>query len=71
MPTNFAVAQGGYISNTYSADVKATCWWLRSPGGYGLVCAAYVDNIGDIRAYGASVESDNGTVRPAMWINLN
>ena len=71
MPTNFAVAQGGYISNTYSTDVKATCWWLRSPGGYGLVCAAYVDNIGDIRAYGASVESDNGTVRPAMWINLN
>ena len=63
-PTAYAKAQGAYTSN-------GTCWWwLRSPGLY-QDSAAYVYRRGDIFCNGNSVSSDDGCVRPAMWIELS
>ena len=45
-------------------------WWLRSPG-LSTDCAAYVDDDGDVCAYGSSVDYDLTAVRPALWVELD
>jgi len=45
-------------------------WWcLRSPGG-GQFNAAYVNDDGEVRLTGMSVDAWGG-VRPALWLNLS
>jgi len=70
VPTEYAIAQGGRTSDSYTKGGKATCcWWLRSPG-YGQLRAAYV--YGDALVYcgGSTVISDGGCVRPALWLTV-
>lgn len=62
-PTEYAKAQGVYFGD------NTCCWWLRSPG-YGQIYAAYVYYAGNVSIDGCSVSFDNGTIRPAMWINI-
>lgn len=69
-PTDYAIAQGAYTSDSYKVGGRATCWWrLRSPGfiqGY----AAFVNYGGDVNEYGRGVSYADRAVRPALWINL-
>lgn len=68
-PTDYAITQGVWASNSHNTDGRATCWWwLRSPGNYGA--AAFVGYDGLVSYYGGRVDRDNIAVRPALWINL-
>lgn len=62
-PTDYAVANGAWDSGNW-------WWWLRSPG-YDQRRAAFVDDDGDVREDGYSVDVRVGAVRPALWIDLN
>ena len=68
-PTEYAKAQGTYTNHDYKVGGKATCWWLRSPGNYGI-SAAYVDLGGSVGDRGFRVNYDESYVRPALWIDL-
>lgn len=68
----------GYIYDEYkSARIakyqgEEVWWWLRSPGdsdGYAFG-AAYVGRDGTLFVRGTNVDSADGGVRPALWINL-
>lgn len=62
-PTKFAVNNGAY-------EDKGQCWWwLRSLGNISSR-ASYVDSDGSVYFFGNFVNYDNGSVRPAFWINL-
>ena len=63
-PTSYAKSKGAWID-----DNGCGYWWLRSPrlNYSNLVC--YVINYGGVNNYG-SVCDDYGSVRPALWINL-
>ena len=68
-PTAYALAQGADTSSSQkTADgTAAWWWWLRSPGGSQDV-AVHVDTTG---ALGWNhVNSESGSVRPALWVNL-
>ena len=68
--TDYAKAQGAYISDDDTVGGKGACWWwLRSPG-YSQRCAARVDSGGSVDCYGDYVSSDDVGVRPALWITL-
>ena len=68
--TEYAVAQGAYTSDFYSAGGKAAClWWLRSPG-LDSDYAAYVNCGGGVNGLGYLVSNDRRAVRPALWIGL-
>ena len=57
--------------NGSDTDAAGFCvWWLRSPGR-DQDYAADVDDDGSVDAYGYGVRIDGGSVRPALWINLN
>lgn len=63
--TYFAKAQGAYIST------KKNCWWwLRTPGYLGS-SAACVSSTGLVNYNGTAVNYMRGSVRPAMWVNLD
>lgn len=68
-PTAYAIAQGAWTSSSSktadSTDVG--WWWLRSPGSYQR-SAAYVLDCGLFR--GDDVIRVSGSVRPALWVNL-
>lgn len=67
-PTAYAIAQGAYIDSDGKADDDNDIgWWLRSPGTY-QDCAVNVNADGFHFNY--SVLNDSGTVRPALWVNL-
>ena len=68
-PTAYAIAQGTVENSSYkTADgIDAGWWWLRSPGS-GQDCAARVYADGSLG--NRSVNSDFGSVRPALWVNL-
>ena len=71
VPTEYAISNGAYTSDSYTKGGKAICWWwLRSPGD-GQGSAASVSNGGSVRRYGTDVNNDYGSVRPALWIDLN
>ena len=70
VPTDYAIAQGAYVKNSYTAGGKSTCWWwLRSPGGDNTY-AARVSNDGNVGRGGGYVNLDNRCVRPALWIEI-
>lgn len=67
-PTAYAIAQGAYIDSDGKADDDNDIgWWLRSPGTY-QDCAVNVNADGFHFNY--SVLNDSGSVRPALWVNL-
>ena len=69
-PTAYAIEQSADISssNKTSDGADAGWWWLRSPGetqGY----AANVYSSGFLNYF--IVTNENGSVRPAFWLNLD
>ena len=68
-PTAYAIAQKAHIdSDNKTADGNdAGWWWLRSPGYFQRI-AAYVSSDGSL-SY-SRVHYDSGSVRPALWVNL-
>lgn len=69
-PTEYAIANGAFITDLYSVDGKVTCgWWLRSPGDVSD-SAAGIDCDGWIGISGIDVSNDMGCVRPALWVEL-
>lgn len=71
VPTEYAISNGAYTSDSYTKGGKVTCWWwLRSPGG-NRNRAAYVDLDGSVFRNGYFVSYDDGSVRPAMWISID
>ena len=69
-PTAYALARGAWKNDEYrTADGSpAGWWWLRSPGGV-QDSAAYVSCPGALFYY--FVNDMEGTVRPALWMNLD
>ena len=65
VPTEYARANGAYVYEGYC------CWWLRSPhpDDSDFVCCVKYD--GDADDKYRSVDSNSGSVRPALWINLS
>ena len=71
VPTEYAISNGAYTSDSYTKGGKATCWWwLRSPG-FNLYNAADVEVGGDVSENGGSAYSGADAVRPAMWISID
>ena len=69
VPTDYAIVQGAYTSDSYKAGGRDTCWWwLRSPGYDQNFCAANVFCDGHVQRN--SVEYECIAVRPALWIDL-
>ena len=68
-PTAYAIAQGAWTSysNKTTDSTYAGWWWLRSPGTY-QDYAAIVYFVGSLDFN--YVDSDSGSVRPALWVNL-
>lgn len=70
VPTEYAIPNGAWTSDSYTKGGKATCWWwLRSPGD-GQTHAAGVKNSGDISESGGYVNY-YFAVRPALWITID
>lgn len=64
--TEFAKAQGAY-----TIAPNGNCWWwLRTPG-YLRSYAACVSSTGRVNYSGTAVNIMRGSVRPAMWVNLD
>lgn len=68
-PTAYAIAQGAGKNSSYKTvdGIDAGWWWLRSPGTY-QDYAAIVYFVGSLDFN--YVDSDSGSVRPALWVNL-
>ena len=69
-PTAYAIAQGAWTS-PFDKTVDSTgagCWWLRSPG-CNQDYAALVYAGGSLYYY--SVDDDSGSVRPALWVDID
>ena len=64
--TEFAKAQGAYTI----APNGNYWWWLRTPG-YLSSIAACVSSTGRVNYNGTAVNIMRGSVRPAMWVNLD
>ncbi len=68
-PTDYANAQGVWMSRSDSTGGRAACWWLRSPGSLSDH-AALVHGSGYVDINGRGVFNILGGVRPALWIDL-
>ncbi len=70
-PTGYAIRRGASVSSEFLVGngEGAGWWWLRS-SGFSSYCAAYVDFDGDINEDGDGVDMPGGSVRPALWLNL-
>lgn len=68
-PTAYAIAQGGWTnySNKTADGTAAGWWWLRSPGSDQSNAA---DVYTDGSLSGNYVSNDSGSVRPALWVNI-
>lgn len=69
-PTAYAIAQGA-CADSFRRTADGTAagqWWLRSPGLYHQDYAASVLTDGSFD--GHDVSSDYGSVRPALWVNI-
>lgn len=63
IPAKFAVNNG-------ASQYDGVCWWwLRSLGHYGS-SATYVNTFGSVYYDGNFENRNDGSVRPALWINL-
>lgn len=69
-PTAYAIAHGAWTSSYKKTadDIDAGWWWLRSPG-YDQKLAAHVYAGGSLYYY--SVDDDSGSVRPALWVDID
>ena len=58
-----------YAQGAYKASNGNCWWWLRSPGDDSddAACVGCGGSVGD---RGCGVSSDDGAVRPALWVNL-
>lgn len=65
-PTAYSAENGAYVSS----GTENCWWWLRTPGFYqsSFMC---VSSDGSINEFGIGVNREKGTVRPAMWIELD
>lgn len=71
VPTEYAISNGAYTSDSYTKGGKATCWWwLRSPG-CDQDSAAGVYSVGSVIRHVGYVAYGYGAVRPAMWITID
>ncbi len=83
VPTDYAIEQGAYISDSFTSDGKATCWWwLRSPGS-DESNSAYVAHNGFVNNYGHTVSCSlrggqlygyrdaDSCIRPSLWVNID
>ncbi len=69
-PTDYAIQQGAYTSDSYKVEGRKACWWwLRSPG-FRSSFAASVDGDGSIRDYGHYVDNSYDAVRPCVRVRL-
>ena len=68
-PTAYAIAQGAWQDSSYTTEDGEgnVRWWLRSPG-YCQYGAARVYPDGSLRS--RDVGFARGSVRPALWVNL-
>ena len=65
-PTEYCSCQNVYVNPSTNG-----CWWLlRTTGDDGSKFAMSVNSDGTIDYNGGHVESDRGTVRPAIWIAI-
>lgn len=62
-PTKFAVNNGAY-------EDKGQCWWWLRSLGYDTYLATMVCTDGSVGYCGCNVHDVDGSVRPALWINL-
>lgn len=70
VPTAYAISRGVIQSNSNKVNSESTCWWwLRSPGYYSYRAARVLKG-GIINTLGYFVVVGIGTVRPALWVNL-
>lgn len=61
----------GSCQNVYVNPTTGGSWWLlRTTGDDGSKFAMSVNSDGTIDYNGGHVESDRGTVRPAIWVNI-
>ena len=69
-PTDYAVSQGAYLHSECRTKEGLTAgwWWLRSPGR-ARDNAIRISSDGSLS--GNRVDSKTGSVRPAMWVDLN
>lgn len=68
-PTAYAIAHGAWTSSS-NKTADSTCagwWWLRSPG-FNQLYAARVFPGGSL--FDLGVSSGSGSVRPALWVNI-
>lgn len=66
-PTAYAQAQGAF---SHADADRGGWWWLRTPGA-SEDCAASVNSNGILDTEGSAVTGTKGSVRPAIWIQLN
>ena len=68
-PTAYAIAQGAWTDSFDKTADRADAghWWLRSPGNYRDYAASVYTN-GSL--FGANVDANSGSVRPALWVNI-
>ena len=62
----------GYLTSNEARMVKnshAARWWLRSPGDENTR-AAGVNSDGSVRYLGDDVNTDDGGIRPALWLDM-
>ncbi len=70
VPTDYAIQQGAYTSDSYKVEGRWVCWWwLRSPGDRSSD-AANVRYDGSIYVDGYYVYNSNLAVRPCVRVRL-
>ncbi len=70
IPTEYAKANGAYISSSHTKNgVPTSRWWLRSFGPYQRT-GVRVDIDGSVDFSGDDVILYYDCVRPAVWVNI-
>ena len=69
-PTDYAIAQDVWTSDSIKVDGKATCWWWLRSTGLNFHDAAGVNAAGSVDDKGFAVNHSVCAVRPAVWLNL-
>ncbi len=64
-PTIYTIVHNG----SYDFNTGCSWWWLRT-AGHDRMHTSYVNDDGEISAYGYGVISNRGVVRPAIWISI-
>ena len=68
-PTEYAIARGVGVGNSFEEFGKTLCWWvLRTPGFYPDY-TSFVFYSGYVNVYGYDVSLPSDAIRPVMWIS--